>query len=298
MEKLTLNFFEDSIAQTTDFNAIEDKIETLTNSIREINIEDFSHQYTVFSTSETYDIGDIVLYNGNFYKCTKSVTTPGEWTGVERTIRRNIQIDDDLSGKTLYFNFPSEITISTRYSIITSNQSKQIDFVKDSIRVSRVVLTDNEVTTLATYNSFNLDTTTAYSQIQLSNGFGIVTSVNSEDENLIYQAITSDFVTGNWEEYEAPIIPLYNKETWQKGMVLYNARLNNIETGIKNIGKYYFRPYGWQNDKFWTENMSFSYRDMNRWVNNINLIIDRLNNESGTLFPSDTLYPSETLLPH
>lgn len=93
-------------------------------------------------------------------------------------------------------------------------------------------------------------------------------------------------------------ISSYTKETWQKGMVLYNARLNNIETGIKNIGKAYFRPYGWQNDKFWTEGMSFSYKDMNRWINNLNLIIDRLNNESSSLFPSDTLYPSETLLPH
>ena len=44
--------------------------------------------------------------------------------------------------------------------------------------------------------------------------------------------------------------------------------------------------------------MGFSYRDLNRWINNLNLVIDRINTESNTLFPSDTLYPSETLLPH
>jgi len=97
-------------------------------------------------------------------------------------------------------------------------------------------------------------------------------------------------------------IPAYEKVGW--GSIEYNvlpfhySYLNNMETGIYNLGKYYFRPYGWQDTKTWAGGMSFSYRDVNRWITDLNLIEERLGNESNTLFPSDTLYPSETLLPH
>ena len=90
----------------------------------------------------------------------------------------------------------------------------------------------------------------------------------------------------------------YTPRTWVKKDFLMYSYVNNIENGIYKLGNGYFRPYGWQNRKTWVGNLSFSYRDVNRWINNLNLIEERLNNESNTLFPSDTLYPSETLLPH
>lgn len=93
-------------------------------------------------------------------------------------------------------------------------------------------------------------------------------------------------------------IPNYTKKTWLISNYLLYTYLNNIETGIKNIGKYYYKPYKWQNTKIWEARESFNYNDVNRWVNDLNLVIDRLNTESSSLFPSDTLYPSETLLPH
>ena len=34
-----------------------------------------------YSTSATYEVGEIVLYDGVAYKCTTAVTTAGEWTG-------------------------------------------------------------------------------------------------------------------------------------------------------------------------------------------------------------------------
>lgn len=93
-------------------------------------------------------------------------------------------------------------------------------------------------------------------------------------------------------------IPSYSNKTWAYTDYLIYSYLNNIEDGIKNIGKYYYRPYGWQDTKTWKAKESFSYKDVNRWINDLNLVIDRLNTESSSLFPSDTLYPSETLLPH
>lgn len=93
-------------------------------------------------------------------------------------------------------------------------------------------------------------------------------------------------------------IPIYRKRTWQQNDFLIYTYLNHIEKGIENLGKYYFRPYGWQNKKNWDKGMSFSYRDVNNWIANLNLIEERLNNESSLLLPSDTLYPRDDLLPH
>lgn len=93
-------------------------------------------------------------------------------------------------------------------------------------------------------------------------------------------------------------VDTYTAKTWVKKDFLIYTYLENIENGIKYLGKGYFRPFGWQNKKTWTKGMSFSYKDVNRWWNNLNLIEERLNNESSILFPSDTLYPSDTLFPN
>lgn len=93
-------------------------------------------------------------------------------------------------------------------------------------------------------------------------------------------------------------VNLYTSKTWVKKDFLLYTYLNNIENGIENLGKGYFKPYGWQNTKTWNKGMSFSYKDVNRWINNLTIIEERLDNESSQLFPSDTLYPSDNLLPH
>lgn len=93
-------------------------------------------------------------------------------------------------------------------------------------------------------------------------------------------------------------VSLYTSKIWVKKDFLLYTYLNNIENGIENLGKGYFKPYGWQNKKIWNKGMSFSYKDVNRWLNNLNIIEERLDNESSQLFPSDTLYPSDNLLPH
>lgn len=90
----------------------------------------------------------------------------------------------------------------------------------------------------------------------------------------------------------------YTAKNWLSKDFLLYTYLENIENGIKNLGKGYFRPFGWQNKKTWTKGMSFSYRDVNRWITNLNLIEERLNNESSQLLPRNTLYPSDDLLPH
>ena len=93
-------------------------------------------------------------------------------------------------------------------------------------------------------------------------------------------------------------VDTYTSKTWAKNDFLIFKYLNNIENGLEKLGKGYFRPYGWQDKKKWTKAMSFSYKDVNRWWNNLNLIEERLDNESSELLPMDTLYSSDNLLPH
>lgn len=116
-----------------------------------------------------------------------------------------------------------------------------------------------------------------------------------EDFNEIEQRITA--LRGRIISYGYSV-DSYTEKTWAKTDFLLYTYLNNIEEGIKALGKGYFRPYGWQRTKTWSKGMGFSYKDVNRWIVDLDLIEERLDNESSTLFPSDTLYPSETLLPH
>lgn len=92
----------------------------------------------------------------------------------------------------------------------------------------------------------------------------------------------------------------YTKQLWYKNSALLVPKLNHIEEGIKLLGQYYYRPEGWQKTKIWnaTKPEKFDYTDVNRWINDLNIITERLYNESNSLFPNDTLYPNETLLPH
>lgn len=93
-------------------------------------------------------------------------------------------------------------------------------------------------------------------------------------------------------------IPEYLSNIRDWNSYLFYDELNVIEEGIKNLGKYYYRPKGFTRLKKWKPNMPFSYKDINRWIDNLNLITKALNNDSNELYPRDDLYPSDTLLPH
>lgn len=51
-----------------------------------------------FSATDTYSVGDLVMYNNLLYICTTAVTTPGAWTGSTNWTR--ITVDDLKQNKT------------------------------------------------------------------------------------------------------------------------------------------------------------------------------------------------------
>lgn len=91
-------------------------------------------------------------------------------------------------------------------------------------------------------------------------------------------------------------VDTYTPKTWVKKDFLIYTYLNNIENGIENLGKGYFRPFGWQNKKIWTKGMSFSYKDVNRWWNNLNLIQNEIIQHTENLKFNNNIYFDNTTI--
>ena len=60
--------------------------------------------------------------------------------------------------------------------------------------------------------------------------------------------------------------------------------IDRIERGIDNLQKYWYKPKGWQECKIWLTGdetkqiiKSFNYQDINRWINNLNIINEVIN---------------------
>lgn len=67
-------------------------------------------------------------------------------------------------------------------------------------------------------------------------------------------------------------IPSYEKTIWNANDIVYIELVENIENGIENLKKHYIAPPNWISSRNWKEKSNFSYVDINRWINNLNLI--------------------------
>ena len=60
------------------------------------------NEVVAFSTTDTYEVGDVVRYGGKMWQCISQVSTAGEWTGATNWSQKTIkQVIDDLSFKTI-----------------------------------------------------------------------------------------------------------------------------------------------------------------------------------------------------
>ena len=97
---------------------------------------------------------------------------------------RNIQVGDNLSGKTLYFSFPSDLTITNGYLVQTGGYSYNIRAYNSQIRVY-----DGSFWSYTDVKSL--------SSITLSDSFGTVTSIDSANEAFQYIQIDDSGATSN-----------------------------------------------------------------------------------------------------
>lgn len=193
---------------------------------------------------------------------------------------RTIQVGDKLNRKTLYLSFPRDV-----YKDI--NNTEKIDLVSlgEDNRISYIYGTDSKKYIYIRYNGIDYliygivtDTENPYLNFvryELPDDYGKVTDITQDDELFDYIKIYENEL----------IIPDYVKHEWSKNEVVSMQKIDHIENGIKNIGIYYYKPTGWQSEKEWlgtakTDSSnnygvnitSISYQDLNRWVNNLNLI--------------------------
>lgn len=59
----------------------------------------------VYSTSSTYDLGDLVIYNNNLYECTTAITTAESWTAAHWT---QVKVSDELDKKANLTDIPAD----------------------------------------------------------------------------------------------------------------------------------------------------------------------------------------------
>lgn len=88
----------------------------------------------------------------------------------------------------------------------------------------------------------------------------------------------------------------YTPKVWELNEYVFVNDIKNIEEAIDTMGAYFGYPSGYQTKRNWNldgEN-NISYRDINRWLHNIDLL---RNSEFNPLVPSNTLKPGNTLIP-
>lgn len=243
---------------TNDLNNVEERIEELTEDIRE----------KVFDNTNAY--------------------------------LRNIQVGDDLSGKTLYLSLPRTIyesipdtDTSTHIFIAIATNNTVVGicyrYYPNSNKAIGVRLKDDSSETgyiIKYLYSYSLITDNGnpylnHVRLTLPNDYGVVTSIDTNSEFYQYVKI-----------YDESIIPNYTKHRWYDNETLTMQKIDNIEQGVKNIGYYYEKPDGWVNEKEWLPDATkkydgnygvgiktISYQDLNRWYNNLELInFDDLDN--------------------
>ena len=208
---------------------------------------------------------------------------------------RNIQVGDDLGGKTLYLSFPRTtnelipdtdtnnhyiINIGNDYSICYKCYSSGPKIVGVRYK-NRTSDTGYLIQFLYAHNINAINPYLNFVRFKLPKNCGKVTSIDTD--NPFYQYI---------KIYDESMIPDYTKHIWTDNEVLTMQKIDNIEQGIKNIGFYYDKPNGWVNEKEWLGKnaiksatnygvgvKTISYQDLNRWYNNLDLInFDDLSN--------------------
>ena len=75
------------------------------------------------------------------------------------------------------------------------------------------------------------------------------------------------------------LLTTYTPKEWTVDEFIYVDDIKNIEDAIEYIGKKVNYPTNWQISRVWilNGNNNISYRDLNRWFNNLNVIKETIN---------------------
>lgn len=190
----------------------------------------------------------------------------------------NLEVGDSLNSRTLYLSFPrnsyENVTSSTETKILTTDNNNSIAYISANDKKSIYIIYKNKSYIIYNKNNSDFNPNVNKVKMKLPYDFGIISNIDNTD--IFYQYI---------KMYENDmIIPNYEKHVWENNEILTMQKINNIENGIKNIGRYFYKPIGWLNVREWlkdsdifddntnTNIQNISYQDLNRWTNNLSLI--------------------------
>lgn len=186
---------------------------------------------------------------------------------------RKIRVGDNLNSKTLYMFFPRNI-----YRLISGTDVRFITTTNGYFTYTKRDMTityrysidmytgENRKNLYLQYGYYSNPNMCAYI-VKCPYDMGEVTSISRDDP--VYQEI--------YIYDDDDVIPQYREYTWSDNELPTMQEIDNIERGIKNIGKYYYQPEGWIEAKEWIDETgvntrNISYRDLNRWLTNLDLI--------------------------
>lgn len=202
---------------------------------------------------------------------------------LQETTLRNVKIGDNLNQRKLYLSFPFE-----SYTLI--NFESPFIVLNDEKFICKKVSSDGNQYIGYKYNGhynflyykYTNKKSILYNYIRykLPNDYGIVSSINKNDEFYKYVKINDD-------EYK---LLEYNKKTWIDNEIPYLQYIDNIEEGINNVAEILFKPVGYEY-KIWTTTGHYgiesndyglaqkpiSNKDFERWDNNIELLTEIIN---------------------
>lgn len=191
----------------------------------------------------------------------------------QKTIKRNIQVGDDLSGKTIYFEFPDDFYDSI-LNDVAGGQSNVITTSSHSIleysNIYNSVATVSKDSWMNTIYYANTDTAEVYSnltEITLESDWGKVTSIN---ENL--SAYNYIYI------YETEIIKKNH------GDFLYAEDLQRIEDNIEIIAQCVNTSFKKRN---WYCLSVITYEDINRWSIILNYAYEIIFEDSTNIVTED-----------
>ena len=103
-----------------------------------------------------------------------------------------------------------------------------------------------------------------------------------------------DRIVNLYDKFSDYVTETYTPKTWSLNEYVFINDIKHIEDGIEYIGSLLEYPAGWEQSRQWGSFGRISYIDVNRWLKNIDLL---MNSELNPLLPNNALYPNETLVP-
>lgn len=250
-------------------NTMQDNIEDAINqNVDNIGGEDYDD-------TATYEVGDIVKYEGQLYICIETIDTPEEWdstkwnaTDVLSSAGGNevaIGTNADITGKTKLF--VEESTQTLKYKSSTTGQFENL--TSEDI----VIGEPEDVTSETKIFIDESEGTDAYSEVVDSlsgNEIAKAPSVRAVNEALSHTS--QEKVIGTWEKQNGTIVPLYSKTIYQD---FNSSALFKIDLGVSNAYIIYSHC---------------ELRNTNQQTLNIPYYVSNTSNALGNLSDADTKY--------